>query len=110
MPIRPENRHRYPSNWKLVRQRILARAANQCEWPGCEARHRELGYWMKGTWIALPRTMREAEKIGTTLVAWAVLYAAYTLIGANLNPFEWPVWLRCMAAFFVVVVSRYTLT
>ena len=27
MPIRPENRGRYPADWKQVRERILARAA-----------------------------------------------------------------------------------
>lgn len=33
-PIRPENRHRYPKNWKDIRQRILARAALSCEFCG----------------------------------------------------------------------------
>lgn len=31
MPIRPENKHRYPSNWKEIRARILQRAGNHCE-------------------------------------------------------------------------------
>jgi 5-methylcytosine-specific restriction endonuclease McrA len=31
MPIRPENRSRYPANWRVVRARILARAENRCE-------------------------------------------------------------------------------
>lgn len=31
MPIRPENKHRYPSNWKQIRERILGRAGNKCE-------------------------------------------------------------------------------
>lgn len=30
-PIKPENRARYPKNWKDIRQQILARAALQCE-------------------------------------------------------------------------------
>lgn len=33
MPIRPENRHRYPRDWKAIRERIRARAGNACE--GC---------------------------------------------------------------------------
>lgn len=42
MPIRPENRARYPSNWKTeIRPRILARADNRCEgspdFPDCRA-------------------------------------------------------------------------
>jgi 5-methylcytosine-specific restriction endonuclease McrA len=34
MPIRPENKHRYPSNWSEIRQRILKRAGDKCEWCG----------------------------------------------------------------------------
>lgn len=38
MPIKPENKARYPSNWKQIRARILDRAGNCCEW--CHARNR----------------------------------------------------------------------
>ena len=31
MPIRPENRARYPSNWKSIRSEILDRAGHACE-------------------------------------------------------------------------------
>jgi hypothetical protein len=31
MPIKPENRKRYPADWKAIRARILARAGNRCE-------------------------------------------------------------------------------
>lgn len=31
MPIRPENRARYPKNWKEIRERILKRAYHCCE-------------------------------------------------------------------------------
>ncbi len=31
MPIRPENRHRYPADWPQIRARIQARAKNCCE-------------------------------------------------------------------------------
>ena len=34
MPIKPENRHRYPSNWKEIRERILKRANDCCEFCG----------------------------------------------------------------------------
>ncbi len=41
MPIRPENRDRYPREWKTIRAAILARADNRCEgsplWPDCRA-------------------------------------------------------------------------
>ena len=37
MPIRPENRSRYPKNWKSeIRPRILKRAENSHGWPCCE--------------------------------------------------------------------------
>jgi 5-methylcytosine-specific restriction endonuclease McrA len=41
MPIRAENRDRYPRDWKAIRAAILARAGNRCEgsplWPDCRA-------------------------------------------------------------------------
>ena len=36
MPIKPENRKRYPKNWKEIRQQILERANNRCEICGVE--------------------------------------------------------------------------
>lgn len=41
MPIRAENRNRYPRDWKAIRASILARAGDRCEgsplWPDCRA-------------------------------------------------------------------------
>jgi len=42
MPIKPENRHRYPADWKtVVRPAILKRAGHRCEgspdYPNCRA-------------------------------------------------------------------------
>lgn len=34
MPIRPEERARYPKNWPEIRARIQARAGDKCEWCG----------------------------------------------------------------------------
>ena len=34
MPIKPEDRHRYPDNWDAVRRAILRRACNFCEFCG----------------------------------------------------------------------------
>jgi 5-methylcytosine-specific restriction endonuclease McrA len=39
MPIRPENKERYPDNWKDIRARILARAEDKCE--ECGAANKE---------------------------------------------------------------------
>lgn len=41
MPIKPENRARYPKNWKQIRAVILDRAGHRCEgspdFPDCRA-------------------------------------------------------------------------
>ena len=34
MPIKPENKNRYPKSWKEIRQQILKRANNRCEFCG----------------------------------------------------------------------------
>ena len=36
MPIKPENKGRYPKDWKQIRERILRRANNCCEFCGVE--------------------------------------------------------------------------
>lgn len=45
MPIKPENRHRYPADWHAIRERILQRAGHRCEHPGCLARQYSIGIW-----------------------------------------------------------------
>lgn len=44
MPIKPENKNRYPDNWPEIRERILARAGNRCEEEGCRIRNHAIGY------------------------------------------------------------------
>ena len=40
MPIRPENKSRYPSDWAAISNRIrFERAGGRCEFPGCAAAH-----------------------------------------------------------------------
>lgn len=46
MPIKPENRHRYPPEWPEIRLQVLQRAGYRCEWPGCRAQHHALGRWV----------------------------------------------------------------
>ena len=45
MPIKPENRKRYPANWKQIRAEILKRAGNRCE--RCGVRQYGVGHWEK---------------------------------------------------------------
>jgi len=42
MPIKPENKPRYPSNWKEISKKVRSEAGQCCEW--CSARN--------GTWIS----------------------------------------------------------
>jgi len=35
----PWDRSKYPADWEAIRERILARAGNKCEWPGCGVRN-----------------------------------------------------------------------
>ena len=41
MPIKPENRARYPKDWKAIVARVRERSGDRCEgspmWPGCRA-------------------------------------------------------------------------
>lgn len=60
MPIKPENKDRYPKDWPQVRQRILQRAQMKCEYPGCGARHLEVGYWLDGNFFSKVRNLQAA--------------------------------------------------
>ena len=55
MPIKPENKSRYPKNWKEIRKRILKRANNRCEFCGVE----------NHTYRYNPKTGKDAYKNGT---------------------------------------------
>lgn len=53
MPIKPENRGRYPKDWPAIRARILRRADHRCEF--CGVHNAALGGRLKGKWLkALP--------------------------------------------------------
>jgi hypothetical protein len=41
MPIKPENKNRYPADWAQIRERIRARAGDKCEW--CDVYNHALG-------------------------------------------------------------------
>jgi 5-methylcytosine-specific restriction endonuclease McrA len=36
VPILPENKKRYPADWKAIRDKILSECQNKCEWCGVE--------------------------------------------------------------------------
>lgn len=71
MPIRPENKARYPANWKQIRLQILARAHYRCEHEGCNAEHRSVGYWLDGQFVRLNQVLRDAGHQPGSLIACA---------------------------------------
>lgn len=57
MPIRPENKARYPKDWPAISMRIRRRARNRCECKGeCGLRH----HLRKGKQIDLPPDLQIA--------------------------------------------------
>jgi len=53
MPIKPENRDRYPEDWDDIRGRVLTRAGHRCEWPGCGAPNYAGGYWDRDQFVVV---------------------------------------------------------
>ena len=51
MPIRLEEKARYPKNWKDIRAHILERANNKCE--RCSVKNHVYGYWKGETFQEL---------------------------------------------------------
>lgn len=45
MPIKPENRSRYPKDWPAVSLAARERAGWKCQHPGCNARQYAFGVW-----------------------------------------------------------------
>ncbi len=46
MPIRPENRARYPKDWPQLSHAAKERAGWKCQHPGCTARQYSAGEWV----------------------------------------------------------------
>lgn len=62
MPIRPENKKRYPSNWKDIRLQILKRANNCCEFCGVKNHdHRVSVVDGKEKWIRIVLTIAHLD-------------------------------------------------
>lgn len=59
MPIRPENKARYPKNWKEISQKKRDAAGNKCEW--CQAPNRTLIYrFDTGEWMEMSGEVHDA--------------------------------------------------
>ena len=56
MPIKPENKKRYPANWKQIRADILERAGNCCEFCGVK-NHSEVARYRSGRGIVMVKVV-----------------------------------------------------
>ncbi len=67
MPIKPENRARYPKHWPAIRASILERARYRCEWPGCGAVHHSVGLWKGGLFFCIANSVQDVGMEADTL-------------------------------------------
>lgn len=65
MPIRPENRCRYPDNWKEIRAAVLERGGHRCENPACRVGNGWVGYRDEGGYfVRLAEAGRPEDWVG----------------------------------------------
>ena len=64
MPIKPENRARYPRHWKAIVAQVRERSDDHCEgspaFPDCRVRNGEVGYRVDGRWVSLGESVDAA--------------------------------------------------
>ncbi len=64
MPIRPENRARYPKNWKAIVAQVRERSGDCCEgspaFPDCRVSNGAVGYRVAGVWHQIGADVEEA--------------------------------------------------
>lgn len=76
MPIRPENKKLYPKNWKQIRNDILKRANNKCEFCGVD--NYAEGYRDKnGNFIKSEGMQQEADILDGEKIIRIVLTVAH---------------------------------
>lgn len=76
MPIKPENKKLYPENWKEIREQILKRADNKCEFCGVE--NYAEGYRDKeGQFIKSVGTQQEADELDGEKIIRIILTIAH---------------------------------
>lgn len=64
MPIRPENRKRYPKHWKAIVAQVRERSGDRCEgspaFPDCRVPNGAVGYRVDGRWVELGESAEAA--------------------------------------------------
>lgn len=67
MPIKPENRARYPKDWPAISRQAKERAGWRCVHPGCTAHQYAVGFWVQefgGRWVWKCEWPRDSGFIG----------------------------------------------
>jgi len=86
MPIRPEQRHLYPTpaKWRAIRERILARAGHACEWCGVPNREH---VWRRGDeWEPCDETESEGEATAMLSDGWRFVRIVLTIAHLDHDP------------------------
>lgn len=92
MPIRPENKARYPANWKEIREKILERAKNRCE--ECAVENHAIGYRYNGEFI--PCAVNGLVPRGMTIFKIVLTIAHLDHVPENCDPANLRAWCqRC---------------
>lgn len=69
MPIKPENRARYPADWPAISLAARERAGWRCQHEGCAAHQYAVGWWsrgFRGLWTWKPEWPRDGVFMGQT--------------------------------------------
>jgi len=75
-PIKPEDRHKYPSNWMNIRLKILERAGHKCEF--CGVMNHDVGYRDRnGKFWSTPGHMADAAALDGDKIIKIVLTIAH---------------------------------
>lgn len=90
MPIKPENKGRYPANWNVIRDQILNRACHRCEC--CGAPQYGVGQWIDDQFL-LARGAVDYNRL-----QYALVHAAARALADQLNAAEQP------AVKYIVIV------
>lgn len=66
MPIKPENRRRYPPDWPAIVEQVRERSGNCCEgspaFPDCRVPNGAVGYRDAGRWVQLGESVDAAAQ------------------------------------------------
>ena len=82
MPIKPENKKLYPTDWKEIRAEILERAGNRCEFCGVE--NNSIGYRDGDKFYELPNSHQ--SDLDSEDNRWKIIKIVLTIAHLDHNP------------------------